>query len=157
MKDDGRYAKMKEQNRTRLKNGINGSLLCFIFCSISYSLSAILFSEMKSVSLATAATLILSFISAAVYLILEKTVFFKTKSSAFAIGYFGTFALASAMVFFVTSIFPMNYIFDPNAYYTAIYFRQSAILLCSFNAAALVIRLGYETRKYVSSVLTQED
>lgn len=157
VRNDGRYAKMKEQNRTRLKSGIKGSLLCFVFCSISYSLSAIIFSEMKNVVMATVATLILSLISAATYLILEKAVFLKTKSSAFAIGYFGTLALASAMVFFVTSIFPMNYIFDLSAYHTAVYFRQSTILLCSFNAAALVIRLGFETGKYVSSVLKQED
>ena len=148
---------MKEQNRTRLKCGINGALLCFIFCSLAYSLSAILFSEMKNVRAATTATIGVSLISASVYLILEKTVFINKGTSAFAIGYFGTFALLSAAVFFITNIFPLTYVFDLHGYYTAIYLRQSMILLCSFNAAALVIRLGFETGKYVKSVLRQED
>lgn len=156
-RNDGRYAKMKEQNRIRLKCGTQGAILCAVVCSIAYSLSAILFSEMKNVLAATIAMLILSLVSAATYLILEKAVFMKTGSSAFAIGYFGTFALLSAMVFFVTSIFPLDFIFDTASFYTAVYLKQSVILLCSFNAAALVIRLGLETGKYVSSVLKQED
>jgi hypothetical protein len=112
---------------------------------------------MKNVRAATTAMIGVSLISASVYLILEKTVFIKKGTSAFAIGYFGTFALLSAAVFFITNIFPLTYVFDLHGYYTAIYLRQSMILLCSFNAAALVIRLGFETGKYVKSVLRQED
>ncbi len=146
---------MLERNVNRTKNGFTGAGVCAFFCSVAYSLSAILFSEMNNVPASTIAMLILSLVSAVTYLILEKTVFMKTGSSAFAIGYFGTFALVSAMVFFVTSIFPLDYIFDVAPFYTAVYLRQSVILLCSFNAAALVIRLGLETGKYVNSVLKQ--
>lgn len=148
---------MNEQDRVRLKCGTKGALLCLFFCSLAYSLSAVFFSELKNLRLSSILMLVLSFVSAATYLLLEITVFLKTKTSSFAIGYFGTFALISAAVFFITSILPMNYIFDVGGYYTAIYFRQSMIRLCLINAAALVIRLGLETGKYVNSVINSEN
>ena len=70
---------MKEQNLIRLKCGIKGSALCAAFCSAAYSLSAIIFSEMKNVTASTIAMLILSFVSAGTYLILEKTAVFTAK------------------------------------------------------------------------------
>ena len=148
---------MMKRNVDRIKSGFTGAGVCAFFCSVAYSLSAIIFSELKSSQGAVIATLILSALSASTYLLLEKTVYLKSGSSSFAIGYFGTLAIISALVFFITSIFPLDYIFDTAAYYTAVYLRQSMMLLCTANAAALIIRLGFETHKYIEDVLNPKD
>jgi hypothetical protein len=144
---------MKDVNALRLKNGMNGAGMSLFFCAIAYLLSAVIFSEMKDPTAALLSMTALSAISAGVYLLLEATVFIKGGSSAFAIGYFGTLALVSALVFFITSIVPLTYVFDYAGTVNSLYLRHGCIRLCSCNAFALVLRLGYETFVYLKGVL----
>lgn len=142
---------MEEKNKLRAKDLFSGVLLCGFFFSLSFSLSAIFFSEMKNIALSLDLMLLLSFISAAAYTLLECLVFRKNHSSAFSIGYFGALVVCSAAVFFVASVIPMNYIFDLPSAYTASYIKTACVRFCLFNAAALIVRLGAETYRYLKA------
>ena len=148
---------MREQNALRLKNGLIGAGLALFFCAVCYAVSAIVFSEMEKVSAALITVTVISAISAGAYLVLELFVFFKTNSSAFAIGYFGTLAIVSAVVFLVTALIPMENFFDFPASVNATYVRLSCMRLCIFNSIALVARLGEETVRYIRAVMGSGD
>lgn len=152
-----RTGKMREENKLRLKSGLMGAGLSLFFCALCYGLSAIIFSELKLISEALFACLILSVVSAGTYLLLETLVFSKTRSSAFSIGYFGTVAILSALVFFATSILPMDYIFDYSPQVNSAYLKQACIRFCIFNAVTLVYRLGQETFRYIKNVFGKEN
>lgn len=141
-----------DKNTIRLKSCISGIGLALFVYMIAYGISCIFYSEMLNIGFSLIIMAALSFVSSVCYMCLEKFKFSKTGSSSFAIGYFGTLALICALVFFITNIVPLSYIFDTNYLYTAIYLRKSCIVLCLFNAIALVIRLGAETLKYIKEV-----
>ena len=143
---------MEEKNKTRVRDFLYGILLAFIFVSLLFSISAIVFSECKIPNLALNLVLFLSFVSAASYWLLEYCVFYKNCSSAFSVGYFGTVVLGAAVTFFSTSILPLNFIFDCSPQITSIYLRTACVRFCVFNAVALVLRLGIETYRYIKLV-----
>lgn len=142
---------MEEKNKLRANDLLSGILLCCFFLSLAFSISAVFFSEMKNIVLSLNLMLVLSFVSASVYALLECLVFSKNRSSAFSIGYFGTLVICSASVFFIASVVPMNYIFDLPSSYTAAYLKTACVRFCLFNAAALIVRLGAETYRYLKA------
>ena len=152
MKKKERSRRMEEKNKTRVRDFFYGILLAFIFVSLLFSVSAIAFSECKSPSLALNLVLALSFISAALYWLFEYCVFYKNRSSAFSVGYFGTVVLCAAVTFFVTSVFPISFIFDYTPHINAVYFKTACVRFCLFNSVALVLRLGIETYRYIRLV-----
>ena len=143
---------MEEKTKMRIKDLFFGIGLSLIFFSLLFSLSAILFSEMQKPSLALNLTIVLSFVSAAIYWFLECSVFYKDRSSAFSVGYFGTIVIGAAITFFVSNIIPIYYVFDADPLITALYIRTACVRFCLFNAVALVIRLGIETFRYLKTV-----
>ena len=60
--------------------------------------------------------------------------------------------LGAALVFFITNIIPIDYLFDANAIVSANYLRLACLRFSLTNAALLVLRLGYEVVKYVKAV-----
>ena len=149
---NGKENGMEEKTKNRARDLLYGILLAFIFSSLIFSVAAIVFSEYKEPNIALTITLSLSFLSAAIYWILESCVFCKNKSSAFSIGYFGTIVVLAAFTFFVTSVFPIYFVFDYAPTLTAFYLKTACVRFCLFNAAALVIRLGIETYRYIRQV-----
>ena len=143
---------MEEKNKTRVHDFLCGILLAFIFNSLLFSVSAIVFSERKDPNLALTLTLALSFVSAAVYWLFEYCVFYKNRSSAFSVGYFGTIVIGAAATFFVTSVFQIYFVFDYTPQSTATYLKTACVRFCLFNAVALVLRLGIETYRYIKLV-----
>ncbi len=143
---------MKNKNEIRARDLLFGILLGLICFSLLFSVAAILFSEAKNPILALNITLVLSFISAAAYWIFEYCVFYKNRSSAFSVGYFGTIVLGSAITFFVTSVLPMQFIFDYSASLNAAYLKNACVRFSLFNAVALVLRLGIETHRYIKNI-----
>ena len=143
---------MKNKNETRARDLLFGILLGLVCFSLLFSVAAILFSEAKNPKLALDITLILSFISAAAYWLLEYCVFYKNCSSAFSLGYFGIIVLGSAITFFVTSVFPLQFIFDYSASLNAAYLKSACVRFSLFNSVALVLRLGTETYRYIKDI-----
>ncbi len=149
---NGKEKSMEEKTKTRARDFLYGILLAFIFLSLLFSVAAVAFSEYKDPNLALTLTLALSFASAAIYWLFEYCVFYKNRSSAFSVGYFGTIVLGAAVTFFVTSVFPIYFLFDYSPYLTAMYLRTACVRFCLFNAVALVLRLGIETYRYIKLV-----
>ncbi len=143
---------MEEKTKMRLHDLLCGILLAFIFLSLTFSVSALIFSEYKRPNLALDITLMLSFASAALYWLFEYCIFYKNRSSAFSVGYFGTVVFSAAVTFFVTSVFPIYFVFDYSPILTATYLKTACVRFCLFNAVALVLRLGIETFRYVKLV-----
>ena len=143
---------MREENALRLKNGLKGAGLSLFFCALCYASSAIIFSELRLISAALNTCLVISALSSGCYLLLVSLVFSQRHSSAFSIGYFGTVAIVSALVFFATSILPMDFIFDFPPQINAAYMKQAYMRFCIFNAATLVCRLGQETVRYLKGI-----
>ena len=148
---------MEDKTKTRIHDFLCGILLAFIFLSLMFSISAIVFSELYDPALALALMLGLSFASAATYWVFEYCVFYKNRSSAFSIGYFGSIVLVAAATFFVASVFPLSFIFDFSPEITSIYIRTACVRFCIFNAVALVLRLGIETYRYIKNVFGFND
>ncbi len=144
---------MEKTMKTRARDLAYGILYSLFSFSLLFALSAIVFSEMRNIPLALSLCLALSFLSAAGYWALEMLIFSQNRSAAFSVGYFGTVVLGAAMTFFVTSVVPLYYVFDTQPIISAMYMREACIRFCLFNAAALVIRLGIETYKYLRAVL----
>ena len=143
---------MEKKTKIRLRDLLYGVLLAFIFSSLIFSVSAIVFSEHQNPGLALTLTLVLSFVSAAVYWIFEYCVFYKNRSSAFSVGYFGTIVIIAALTFFVTSVFPIYFVFYYAPQWTATYLKTACVRFCLFNSVALVLRLGIETYRYIKVV-----
>lgn len=143
---------MNVQKKVRVSDFLYGVLLSFFFYSLSFSFSAIFFSELKNPNLALDFVFLTSMASVTSYLLLEVFVFSRTRSSSFSIGYFGTTVLGAALVFFITNIIPIDYLFDANAIVSANYLRLACLRFSLTNAALLVLRLGYEVVKYVKAV-----
>ena len=143
---------MEEKTKNRVRDLLYGILLAFIFLSLLFSVAAVVFSEYQEPDLALNLTLALSFISAALYWVFEYCIFYKNRSSAFSVGYFGTVVLGAAVTFFVTSVFPIYFIFDYAPQLTAVYLKTACVRFCLFNAVALVLRLGIETYRYIKLV-----
>ena len=152
MKKTERGNGMEDKTKNRVRDLLYGILLAFIFVSFIFSVAAIVFSEFQTPNLALSLTLALSFLSAAFYWIFEYCVFSKNHSSAFSIGYFGTIVILAALTFFITSVFPIYYVFDYSPMLTAMYLKTACVRFCLFNAAALVIRLGIETHRYMKQI-----
>ncbi|MBQ8254690.1 MAG: hypothetical protein IJY94_04220, partial [Clostridia bacterium] len=129
-----------------------GIVLAIIFLSLLFSVSALVFSEYKKPYLALTLSIVLSFVSAALYWLFEYCVFYKNRSSAFSVGYFGTIVLGAAFTFFVTSVFPIYFVFDYPPQLTAMYLKTACVRFCLFNAVTLVLRLGIETYRYIKDV-----
>ena len=136
---------MDDKTKRRIRDFLYGVLLSFIFLSLLFSIAAIAFSEYQDANLALALTMGLSFASAASYWIFEYCFFYKNRSSAFSIGYFGAIVVSAALTFFITSVFPIYFVFDYSPYLTSIYLKTACVRFCLFNAVALVLRLGIET------------
>lgn len=145
---------MDEQKKPRVKDFLYGVILAFFFYSLSFSISAIYFSEKGKPNLALDIIFYISLISCAAYLLLEAFVFSKSRSSSFSIGYFGAFAVGTALVFFITNIIPLDFVFDHSGFLTATFFRTACLKLCLCNAVMLVLKLGRETFRYVRSVFS---
>ena len=143
---------MENKTKIRIRDLCYGILISFVAISLFFSLSAIVFSELEKPNLALTLTLVLSFLSAAIYWIFEYCVFGKSKSSAFSIGYFGTVVISAALTFFVTSVFPLSFLFDYAPELNAFYLKTACVRFCLFNAVALVLRLGIETFRYIKLV-----
>ena len=143
---------MEEKTKTRIRDFLYGILLAFVFLSLLFSVSAFVFSEIKKPNLALDIILALSFVSAAFYWLFEYCVFYKNRSSAFSVGYFGTIVFSAALTFFVTSVFPLNFVFDYSPLLTATFIKTACVRFCLFNAVALVLRLGIETYRYIKLV-----
>ena len=148
---------MEDKTKIRARDLFCGILIAFIFISLLFSLSAIVFSERGNPNLALNLTLILSFLSAAVYWVFEYCIFYKSRSSAFSIGYFGTVVISAAFTFFVTSVFPLRFLFDYAPELNAFYLKTACVRFCLFNAAALVMRLGIETYRYIKAVFSSNN
>ncbi len=152
MKKSRKGTSMEEKNKTRIRDFLIGILISFIFLSLLFSVSAIVFSEYKNPSLSLNLILLLSFFSAAVYWMLEYCIFYKNRSSAFSVGYFITIVISAAITFFTTSVFPIYFIFDYTPDITAVYLKTACVRFCLFNSVALVLRLGIETYRYIKLV-----
>ena len=143
---------MDDKTKRRIRDFLYGVLLSFIFLSLLFSIAAIAFSECRDAVLALDLTLALSFVSAALYWVFEYCIFYKNRSSAFSVGYFGAIVLSAATTFFVTSVFPIYYIFDAVSELSAYYLKSACVRFCLFNSVALVLRLGIETFRYIRQV-----
>ncbi len=143
---------MEQKTKIRVRDLLYGILLAFIFFSLLFSVAAIVFSEYQDPALALNLTLALSFASAAVYWVFEYCIFYKNRSSAFSIGYFGTLVVGAALTFFIVSVFPIYFIFDYTPQLTAVYLKTACVRFCLFNSVALVLRLGIETYRYMKLV-----
>ncbi len=148
---------MEDNIKTRARDLFCGILIAFIFISLLFSLYAIVFSEQGKPNLALTLTLALSFLSAATYWIFEYCIFYKSRSSAFSIGYFGTVVISAAFTFFATSVFPIYYVFDYAPELSSLFLRSACVRFCLFNAAALVMRLGIETYRYIKAVFSSNN
>ncbi len=143
---------MEVKDKKRIRDFLYGILLAFIFSSLLFSVSAVAFSERKDPSLALNLSLALSFVSTTVYWAFEYCIFYKNRSSAFSVGYFGTIVLSAASTFFITSVFPIYFVFDHAPDMTAMYLKTACVRFCLFNSVALVLRLGIETYRYIKLV-----
>lgn len=143
---------MEEKTKTRVRDLFYGITLALVFLSLLFSVSALIFSEYKKPYLALTLILVISFASAALYWVFEWCVFYKNRSSAFSIGYFGTIVLGAAFTFFVTSVFPIYFVFDYPPQLNAMYLKTACVRFCLFNSVALVLRLGIETHRYIKDV-----
>ena len=145
---------MEETKKLRVKDFLCGAILAFAVFCVFFALCAIAYSEMKDILLALKLASALSAVSAGLYAVFEILVFKDTGSSSFSIGYFGTMAVFSAAVFFAATIFPVRLIFDLTEEYNSGFLKLACFRLCLFNSAALVVRLGFETARYLKRVFS---